>query len=53
MDLDFIILCFISVSLLLYAFYAVTIRYFVLITPLLIYAAIKNKKFWFYNIIFL
>ena len=52
MNLDFIILCFTSVLLLLYAFYIVTIRYFVFITPLLIYAAIKNKGFWIYNIIF-
>lgn len=52
MNLDFIILSFISALLLLYAFYTVTIRYFVLLTPLLIYAAIKNKKFWLYNAMF-
>lgn len=52
-NLDFIILTFISILLLFFSFYIVTIRYFILITPLLIYTAIKNKKFWFYNLIFL
>jgi hypothetical protein len=52
-DLDLIILSFISGLLLFYAFYTVTLRFFVLITPLLIYVAFKNKRFWIYNIIFL
>lgn len=52
-DLDTVILTFSAVLLLFYSLYNVTFRYFVLITPLLIYNAVRNKKFWFYNIIFL
>lgn len=52
-DLGFLITSFISVLLLFYSTYIVTIRYFISVIPLLIYAAIKNKKFWIYNIIFL
>jgi hypothetical protein len=52
-DLDVVILTFTAVLLLFYSLYNVTLRYFVLITPLLIYIAVRNKKFWFYNIIFL
>lgn len=52
-NLGSIILSFVLASLLFYSFYNVTIRYFILITPLLIYVALKEKRFWFYNIIFL
>jgi hypothetical protein len=46
-------LIFFSASLLLfYAFCAVTIRYFVILTPLLIYLATQRKIFWFYNLAF-
>lgn len=52
-DLDSVISSFVVVLLLFFAIYIVTIRYFILITPLLIYMAMKNKKFWIYNIIFI
>lgn len=51
-NLDLIISSFILALLLLFSLYAVTIRFFVLITPLLIYIALKNRIFWIYNIIF-
>lgn len=51
-NLHLAIIGFISVLLLFYSFYMVTIRYFILITPLLIYLALIEKKFWIYNIIF-
>lgn len=51
-NLDFTVISFVSTLLLFYSFYAVTIRYFILITPLLIYIAVRDKKFWVYNIIF-
>lgn len=52
-DFDFIIFSFILVLLLFYSLYTVTIRYFILITPLLVYIALKNKKFWIYLVIFI
>lgn len=51
LDLDLLISSFIIALLLFYSFYVVTIRYFILITPLLIYIALKNKRFWLYNIL--
>ncbi|PIQ89635.1 MAG: hypothetical protein COV72_02135 [Candidatus Omnitrophica bacterium CG11_big_fil_rev_8_21_14_0_20_42_13] len=52
-DFDFIVSAFIIILLLFYAFYVVTLRYFIVITPLLIYISMKNKKFWWYGLVFL
>lgn len=52
-NLESVISGFILVLLLFYSLYMVTIRFFILITPLLIYIALKNKRFWIYNAIFL
>ena len=43
-NLDATITCFTLALLFLFIFYVVTIRYFIAITPLLIYLAVKNKK---------
>lgn len=47
------ILSFTSVLFLYFAFYIVTIRHFVIISPLLIYVSVKYKKFWIYAVILL
>jgi hypothetical protein len=52
-DLDLVVCGFILALLAFYSLYTVTIRYFIVITPLLIYVAVKDKRFWFYNAIFL
>lgn len=43
---------FVSILLLFYTTYEVTLRFFVWITPLLIITAIRNKIFWLYNFVF-
>lgn len=50
---DCLVNIFIISLLLFYATYIVTLRNFILVTPFLIYAALKNKRFWIYNLIFL
>ncbi len=49
---EYIISVFIITLLLFYITYVVTLRHFILITPFLIYIALKNKKFWIYNALF-
>lgn len=51
--LKFAVFSFVSILLLFYSIYNVTLRYFVWITPLLILIAMRNRIFWIYNIIFL
>ena len=47
-------LCFFALPLLLlFSCYNVTTRYFIILTPLLIYLASHHKPFWIYNILFL
>lgn len=48
-----IILSFFISLLLFYVFCNVTLRYFIICTPFLIYIALKNKVFWFYALLFL
>ena len=50
-DLKILTFSFISVLLLFYL-YDVTLRFFVLVTPLLIMLAVRDKIFWIYNVIF-
>lgn len=50
--LESTIFSFVSILLLFYSIYNVTLRYFVWITPLLILIAMRNRIFWIYNIIF-
>lgn len=52
-DLNLVVSSFVLVLLLFYSLYAVRIRFFILITPLLIYIALRNKTFWVYNLLFL
>ncbi len=49
---DFLIAASTIVFLIFFSFYIVTIRYFVMVTPLLIYLGAKNKKLWPYLAIF-
>lgn len=51
-ELDLIVSSFAACLLLFYSFYSLTARYFLLVTPLLLYLAVKNRKFWFYIAIF-
>lgn len=51
-NFDFILTSFIVFLMLFYSFYNVTIRYFIPITSLLVYLALKHKVFWIYNLIF-
>lgn len=45
-------IAFVSIFLLFYATYEVTLRFFVWVTPLLIIVAVWDKIFWLYNIVF-
>lgn len=47
---DIIAASFAVVLLLFFSTYKVTIRYFIIVTPLLIYLSVKNRKFWVYII---
>lgn len=47
---DIIAASFAAVLLFFFATYKVNIRYFILVTPLLIYLSVKNRKFWIYVI---
>ncbi|MDP1853060.1 MAG: hypothetical protein Q8L26_02480 [Candidatus Omnitrophota bacterium] len=51
-ELDLVISSFAASLLLFYSFYSLTTRYFVLVTPLLLYLVVKNRKLWFYIAIF-
>ena len=47
-----LMISFISILLLFYVSYEVTLRFFVWITPLLIIVAVQDRIFWLYNILF-
>lgn len=50
---ELLMLSFITILLLFYSIYDVTLRYFIWVTPLLILLAVRNRIFWVYNVIFL
>ncbi len=49
---EVIILSFLICLFLFYVFCNVTLRYFIVCTPLLIYVSLKRKIFWFYTLLF-
>lgn len=51
LNLYFTILILMIPMILFFSFHTVTLRFFILLTPFLIYAALHNKYFWIYSLI--